>query len=47
MFFFFFFHRVAASTLARPANGGTGLTTVLNAIFLVALSHDGAATNRT
>jgi hypothetical protein len=47
MFFFFFFYRVAASTLARPATGSTGLTTVLNAIFLVALSLDGATTNRT
>jgi hypothetical protein len=47
MFFFFFFHRVAASTLARPTTGGTGLTTVFNALFLVARSHDGATTNWT
>jgi hypothetical protein len=47
MFLLFFFHRVAASTLARPAIGGTGLTTILNAIFLVALPHDDAATNWT
>jgi hypothetical protein len=47
MFFFFFFHRVAAFTFARLATGGTGLATVLNAIFLIALSHDGATTNRT
>jgi hypothetical protein len=47
MFFYFFFYRVATSTLARLAIGGTGLTTILNAIFLVALSHYGAATNWT
>jgi hypothetical protein len=47
MFFFFFFHRVAASTFARPVTVGTGLTTVLNALFLVAPSLDGATTNRT
>jgi hypothetical protein len=44
--FFFFFHRVAASTFARPTAGSTGLATVLNAIFHVALSFDGATTNR-
>jgi hypothetical protein len=47
MFFFVFFHRVAASTLARSTIGGTRLTTVLDTIFLVARSHYGAATNRT
>jgi hypothetical protein len=47
MFFFFFFHGVAASTVARPAIGGTGLTAVLNAIFLVALSLNGVTTNWT
>jgi len=47
MFFFFFFHRVAASTFARATIGGAGLTTVLNAIFFVGFSHDGATTNRT
>jgi hypothetical protein len=47
MFFFFFFHRVAASTFTRPTTGGAGLTTILNAFFLIALSYDGATTNRT
>jgi hypothetical protein len=47
MFFFFFFHRVAASTFARPTIGGTGLTTILNALFLIALAYNGATTDRT
>jgi hypothetical protein len=47
MFFFFFFNRMAASTLTRPTSGGTGLTTVFNAIFLIAFPYDGATTNRT
>jgi len=45
MLFLFFFYRVAASTLARATIGGTGLTTVLNAIFFAGFSHDGATTN--
>ena len=47
MFFFFLFHGVAASTLARPTAGGTRLTTVFDAILFVALSNDAAATNGT
>jgi len=47
MLFFFFLYTVAASTLARPTCGGAWLTTVFNALFLVALSHNGASTNRT
>jgi len=47
MLFFLFFNGVAASTLARPTTGGTGLTTILNALFFIARSHDGATTNRT
>jgi len=47
MLFLFFFNGVATSTLARPTTGGTGLTTILNAFFFVASSHDGATTNRT
>jgi hypothetical protein len=43
----FFFHNVATSTVTRPTIGGTGLTTVLNTIFFVGFSHDGATANRT
>jgi hypothetical protein len=47
MLFFLFFNGMATSTLARPTTGGTRLTTMLNALFLIALSYDGATTNRT
>jgi len=47
MLFFLFFNGVAAFTLTRPTTGSTGLTTILNALFLIARSHDGAATNWT
>jgi len=47
MLFFLFFYRVAASTLARPTCGGAWLATVLNTVFLVTLSHNGAPANRT
>jgi hypothetical protein len=47
MFFFFFFHRVAASTFARPTTSGTGLTTILDALFLVAFPHNNTTTNWT
>jgi hypothetical protein len=47
MFFFVFFNGVAASTLARPTAGSTGLTTIFNALFLITSSHNGAATDRT
>jgi hypothetical protein len=47
MLFFLFFNGVAASTLAGPTTGSTGLTTILNALFLIARSHDGATANRT
>jgi hypothetical protein len=47
MLFFLFFNGVAASTLVRPTTGGIGLTTILNALLLVARSRDGATTNRT
>jgi hypothetical protein len=43
----FFFHRVATSTLTRPTIGGTGLTTVINAILFVGFPHNGATANRT
>jgi len=42
----FFFHRMAASALARAAALGTGLATVPDAVFLVARPLDGAAANR-
>jgi hypothetical protein len=44
---FLFFHRMAASTLARPTTGGAGFTTIFNAIFLVASTYNGTTTNRT
>jgi hypothetical protein len=47
MLFFLFFNEVAASTLARPTTGGTGRIAILNALFLIARSHDGATTDRT
>ena len=40
------FNGFAASILARFTTVGTELTTILNALFLIACSHDGAATNR-
>jgi hypothetical protein len=47
MLFFLFFNGVAAATLARPTTGGTGLTTVFNALFFIAFPFNGATTNRT
>jgi hypothetical protein len=47
MLFFVFFNWVAASTLARPTTGGTGLTTVFNALFLIAFPYNCATTDRT
>ena len=45
--FFFFLHSVAASTVAGLTIGGTGLTTVLNTLFFIALFINDATTNRT
>jgi len=45
--FFFFLYTVAASTLARSTSCGASLVTVLNALFFIAPSHDGAPTNGT
>jgi hypothetical protein len=47
MLFFVFFNRVAASTLTRPTTSGTRLTTVFNALFLIAFPYNGATTDRT
>jgi hypothetical protein len=38
---------VAASTVARPATVGARLTTILNPVLFIALSHDTATANRT
>jgi hypothetical protein len=47
VFFFVFFNWVAAPTLTGPTTGGAGLTTVFNALFLIALPCNATTTNRT
>jgi hypothetical protein len=47
VFFFVFFNRVAASTLTWPTRCTAGLTTVFNALFLIAFPCNGAPTDRT
>jgi hypothetical protein len=47
VFFFVFFNGVAAPTLTGPTRCTTRLTTVFNALFLIALPFNGTTTNRT